>query len=65
MRHHAQSAFATAGLCCLLLSGCLSNPDLEEIEEVVARELEPATLETTIKLELGPGFLSLVKLLCN
>ena len=65
MNYYARSAFGTVGLCCLLVSGCTFYPDLEEIEKIIAHELEPAKLETTLKLELGPGLLSWAKLVCN
>ena len=65
MRRYARSALWMVGLCGLLVSGCLLYPDLEGVEEIIASELKPARLETTVKLELGPGLLSWAKLVCN
>lgn len=50
---------ALSGL--LLLSGCITNPDLEDIPRIFSQELKPARLETKVKLELGPSLLSLAK----
>ncbi len=48
-----------------LLSGCITNPDLEDVPHIFSEELKPAKLEAKVKLELGPGFLSLAKLGVN
>lgn len=53
------------GLCGVLLSGCRSDPNLEDLEDILAHELEPAHLETTFKLKVGPTLLSWAKLACN
>ena len=65
MKYYARSVLGIAGLCCLLVFGCAFHPDLERIEKIMARELEPAKLETALKLKLGPGLLSWAKLVCN
>ncbi|MCK5327894.1 MAG: DUF4252 domain-containing protein [Candidatus Latescibacteria bacterium] len=65
MRRYARNALIMVGISSLLISGCLFFPDLEGVEEIIARELEPARLETTVKLKLGPGLLSWAKLVCN
>ncbi len=44
-----------------LLSGCITNPDLEDVPTIFSQELRPARLETKVRLELGPGLLSLAK----
>lgn len=53
------------GLCGALLSGCRSDPNLEDLEDILAHELEPAHMETTFKLKVGPTLLSWAKLVCN
>ena len=65
MRRYLRSALVMVVMSSLLISGCLFFPDLEGVEEIIVRELEPARLETTVKLELGPGLLSWAKLVCN
>lgn len=44
-----------------LLSGCITSPDLEDVPGIFSQELKPARLETKVRLELGPGLLSLAK----
>lgn len=44
-----------------LLSGCITNPDLEDVPGIFSQEFKPAKLETKVKLELGPSLLSLAK----
>ena len=50
---------ALLGFC--LLSDCITNPDLEDVPGILSQELEPARLDTKIRLELGPNLLSLAK----
>jgi len=44
-----------------LLSGCITHPDLGDAPNLLSEELRPAKLKTKVKLELGPGLLSLTK----
>lgn len=48
-----------------LLSGCITNPDLGDVSGIFSQEFKPARLETKVRLELGPGLLSLAKLGIN
>ncbi|MFQ6093623.1 MAG: hypothetical protein ACE5OR_13295 [bacterium] len=50
---------------CLLGSGCYTSPDLDQIQAIVAREIEPAKIETTFKLSLGPISLPLGQLIMD
>ena len=65
MRYYSTCALGVVGLCALLVFGCVFHPDLEGVEQIIARELEPARLETSVRLELGPGLASLAKLVSN
>ena len=50
-------------LILLLVAGCLWTPDLDEVQSMVARQIEPATMKTEVKLSLGSTALSLAKLI--
>lgn len=50
------------GLALLATSGCIFTPDLDRVQRMVAREIEPATLRTKVKLTLGPMALSLARM---
>ena len=52
----------TVGLILPLISGCVFTPDLDRIQRIVAQEIEPATMKTQVKLNLGPVAMSVAKL---
>ena len=45
-----------------ILSGCVFTPSLDRIQRMVAEEIEPATMKTQVKLNLGPVAMSAAKL---
>ena len=57
-------AIASLALSLVLLtaSGCLWTPDLDQVQRMVAKQIEPATMETQVRLSLGSTALSLAKL---
>jgi len=56
---------ALAVLSVLLGSGCSSRPGLEQIEQVLARELAPATVETQLRVVVGRPAVYLARLIGN
>ena len=44
-----------------VISGCVFTPDLDRIQRIVANEIEPATMKTQVKLNLGPIVISLAR----
>ncbi len=61
---NARIAIASLTLSLVLLTGagCLWTPDLDQVQRMVARQIEPATMKTEVRLSLGPGALSLARL---
>lgn len=51
------------GLIVIMGAGCLWTPDLDRVQRMVARQIEPATMKTEVKLSLGSTALSLAKLI--
>lgn len=49
----------------LTLTGCFTDPDIAEVVDALAWELEPAYLNPEIELRLGNGSLSLARGICG
>ena len=47
------------------LSGCLLDPDIEDVVRSIEWELEPASLDPVVKLRLGKGSMGLAKAICG
>lgn len=47
----------------IVVGGCVFTPGLDRIQCIVAKEIEPATMKTEIKLNLGPVAMSAAKLI--
>ena len=45
----------------LTVTGCVFTPGLDRIQRIVAQEIEPATMKTQVKLNLGPIAISLAR----
>ena len=45
----------------ILVAGCVLTPSLDRIQRMVAEEIEPATMKTEVKFNLGPIALSAAK----
>ena len=63
MRSKRIGVSAALGLALLVTSGCVFTPDLDKVQRMVAKEIEPATMKTQVKLNLGPVALSLTRLI--
>lgn len=55
----------SALLACLLLAGCLDDPEIAEFVDSVAWEVQPARLEPVVELRLGRGVLGLAGIALN
>jgi len=62
MRRGLTIALLSAGL---LLTGCFTNPDIQEVVDSLEWELAPATLDPVAKVRLGSGSLGLAKAICG
>jgi len=51
--------------CSLPLAGCFTDPDIVEIVDAIAWEMEPAQLEPDVELRLGDGSLGLLRWICG
>jgi hypothetical protein len=49
----------------LLLAGCFTDPDIGEVVDAIAWEIEPAHLNPDVELRLGSGSLSLARGICG
>jgi hypothetical protein len=49
----------------LSLTGCFTDPDIDEVVDAVSWELEPARLDTEVELRFGGGTLGLARMLCG
>jgi hypothetical protein len=63
MKSRSIILIVTVGLILPLISGCVFTPDLDRIQRIVAAEIEPATMKTQMKLNLGPVAMSVAKLI--
>ncbi|UCE17799.1 MAG: DUF4252 domain-containing protein [Gemmatimonadota bacterium] len=63
MKSRSIILIVTLGLILPLVSGCVFTPDLDCIQRIVATQIEPATMKTQVKLNLGPVALSLARMI--
>lgn len=50
---------------CTLLGGCFTDPDIEQVVDALAWELEPAELSAEVELRLGNGSLGILRWICE
>jgi hypothetical protein len=62
MTRTATVAGLVIALIVMTTAGCVFTPGLNRIQNMVAEEIEPATMKTEIKLNLGPLAMSAAKL---
>ena len=49
----------------IFLTGCLTDPDIEDVVDAIAWELQPADLDTEVELRIGNGLIGVAEWICN
>ena len=52
-------------LAAIMTTGCVFTPGLDRIQRIVAGEIEPASMKTEVKLNLGPVAMSAARFICR
>jgi len=49
----------------LLLTGCLTDPEIEDVVDAISWELEPAYLDSEVELRIGDGLIGVAEWICD